>query len=46
MHRDKGFAPLAALFVLVVLVMALAQCDMRYATAAANPTPVHVRGTQ
>lgn len=41
MQRHKGFAPIAALIVLVVLAMLIAQCDVRYATA----TPVHPTGT-
>lgn len=32
MHRDKGFAPLVIIVVLILLAMALAQCDVRYAT--------------
>ena len=45
MHRDSGFAPLVALFVLVVLAMALAQCDVRYATGSARQLPTHSGGT-
>lgn len=44
MQRYKGFAPIAALIVLVVLAMLIAQCDVRYATASAYPAH-HVGGT-
>lgn len=45
MQRHKGFAPIAALIVLIVLAMLIAQCDVRYATASA-PSAHHVGGTQ
>ena len=46
MHRDKGFAPLVIIVVLVLFAMALAQCDVRYATAALRQSPTHSGGTQ
>ncbi|MEZ6190031.1 MAG: hypothetical protein R3C45_01925 [Phycisphaerales bacterium] len=33
MQRHKAFAPVAALILLIVLAMLIAQCDVRYATA-------------
>ena len=44
MQRHKGFTPIAALIVLVVLAMLIAQCDVRYATASAYPAN-YVGGT-
>ncbi len=46
MHRDKGFAPLVIIFVLVLIVMTLAQCDARYASGAARQLPTQTEGTR
>jgi hypothetical protein len=45
MHNDKGFASLVVVFVLVLFVMALAQCDVRYANGAVLTSPTHSGGT-
>ena len=45
MRKDKGFAPLVIVFVLVLFAMALVQCDVRYATGAALASPTHSGGT-
>ena len=46
MRNDKGFASLVIVFVLVMFVMALAQCDVRYATAADRPSTTDTGGTR
>ena len=40
MQRHKGFTPIAALIVLVVLAMLIAQCDVRQATRASDPSNI------
>jgi hypothetical protein len=45
MHRDKGFAPLAAIIVLILIAMVLANCDARYATGAVRQLPTQTEGT-
>ena len=44
MHKDSGFAPLVIVFVLVLFAMVLAQCDVRYATAAEGPSTADTKG--
>jgi hypothetical protein len=45
MHKDKGFASLVIVFVLVLFVMALAQCDVRHATASTGSSLTTTEGT-
>jgi hypothetical protein len=45
MHKDKGFAPLLVIVVLVLFAMALAQCDVRYATASDRLATIQSGGT-
>ena len=40
MQIHKGFPPIAALIVLVVLAMLIAQCDVRYATRTPDQTNI------
>jgi hypothetical protein len=42
MQRHKGFAPIAAL---VVLAMLIAQCDVRYASGAVDSHSTYSGGT-
>jgi hypothetical protein len=46
MHKDKGFAPLVIIVVLVLFAMVLAQCDVRYATGAVRQLPTQTEGTR
>lgn len=46
MHKDKGFAPLVIIVVLVLFAMALAQCDARYATGATLTSTTDTGGTR
>ena len=45
MQIHKGFPPIAALIVLVVLAMLIAQCDVRYATGAVGSHSTYSGGT-
>ena len=46
MHRDTGFAPVIFLFVIVLIAMAAAQCDVRYASAAQRSSTTDIGGTR
>ena len=38
MNKNRGFAPVILIFVIVLITMALAQCDVRYANSAVRPS--------
>ena len=44
MRKDRGFAPVIVIVLLVLLAMATAQCDVRHATASTNPSTTIPRG--